>query len=112
MFLHETLSAGRHRTRISGAISSSAFSADSIRAFLPEDKANTAHSMDKLYALALVNLAAQVGDMHINDIVERSGSMRFTPDILGQHLTGHCLAVMPDEISEQSKLARCNQDLL
>ena len=50
--------------------------------------------------------------MHVNHIVQRRGTVRLAPDVLGKHLARHSLSVMTHQVGEQVELARSEKNLL
>ena len=60
--------------------------------------------MDQLGRVAFIDLAAQVGDVDINHIIQRRDAVGFAPDIAGQHFARDHLARLPQQVGQQVKL--------
>src|SRR5690606_32432509 len=76
----------------------------------PDHVARTAHRMKKRLLEALLDLAAQPGNVDIDDI--GLGIKVIVPDILEQHGARHHLPGMTHQIFEQTELARLEGDFL
>src|SRR5262249_10642005 len=59
-----------------------------------EEESDAANGVQKLPGERLVELAAQPGDGHVDDVVERRCAGRHMPDVARQHLARYRLASM------------------
>src|ERR1700722_377064 len=69
-----------------------------------------AHGMQKRLRETLVDLRAQPGDVHVNNVGLRIKMI--VPNVLQQHGTGHDLSRVPHQIFEQAEFARLQLQLL
>src|ERR1039458_5884380 len=84
---------------------SAAATTASIAGLLPEHKAHTPHRVNEPGRVALIDLAAQVGNVDIDYIIQRRDAVGFAPDIASQHFARDHLARLTPQGGQQVKLA-------
>src|SRR5437763_10939745 len=101
------------RTRVLIAASACVVStSSSCRTVLTQHKAHAAHGLNEFHSMSLINLPAQVGNVNINHVVERRGTVRLAPYIFGEHLASYRLSLIPKQVGEHLKLARRHRYLV
>src|SRR5262245_11491179 len=73
-----------------------------------EKKSDAANRVQKLPFERVVELAAQPGDGHVDDVIERRGSGGHMPYVAGEHFARDRLASMAEEVLEDIELLRCH----
>src|SRR3546814_9068980 len=70
----------------------------------PQPISHAAHGMQQGLVAAIVQLATQAADMHVDDV--GAGIEMIVPDAFQQHGSRHHLVWMAQEIFQQAELAR------
>src|SRR5262249_53890615 len=62
--------------------------------------------MDEARGALRVYFLTKASDLDVDDVVERCGTARFSPDLPGEHFTRDEMALMAEEVFEQLELSR------